>query len=171
MFEFTEWSHILKKMYEETLATKYFYFFLGNSTHVADLAFFLGGKPKELATFQKGGLDWHPTASVFSGAGITDKNALFSYHANWEAPGRWSVEILTPKHRLYFKPMETLQIQEIGSVAVNPVQIDDTLDKEFKPGLYLQVKSFLDGKTEKFCSLQEQKEMIEKVYLKICRYI
>lgn len=171
LFEFTEWSHILKKMYEETLATKYFYFFLGNSTHVADLAFFLGGKPKELATFQKGGLDWHPTASVFSGAGITDKNALFSYHANWEAPGRWSVEILTPKHRLYFKPMETLQIQEIGSVAVNPVQIDDTLDKEFKPGLYLQVKSFLDGKTEKFCSLQEQKEMIEKVYLKICRYI
>ena len=66
--------------------------------------------------------------------------------------------------------METLQIQEIGSVAVTPVQLDNTLDKEFKPGLYLQVKSFLEGKTERFCSLQEQKEMIEEVYLKICRY-
>ena len=86
------------------------------------------------------------------------KNALFSYHANWEAPGRWSVEILTPKHRLYFKPMETLQIQEIGSVAVNPVQIDDTLDKEFKPGLYLQVKSFLDGKQKNSVPYKNKKK-------------
>nr|WP_314993516.1 hypothetical protein [uncultured Capnocytophaga sp.] len=169
LFEFTEWGHLMKELYKKS-HSKTNYLFLTNSTHVVDLAFFLGGNPKKLVTFSKGEVNWHLSNTVFSGAGITEKDALFSYHANWEAPGRWSVEILTPKHRLYFKPMETLQIQEIGSVAVNPVQIDDTLDKEFKPGLYLQVKSFLEGKTERFCSLQEQKEMIEKVYLKICRY-
>ena len=169
LFEFTEWGHLMKELYNKS-HSKTNYLFLTNSTHVVDLAFFLGGNPKKLVTFSKGEVNWHLSNTVFSGAGITEKDALFSYHANWEAPGRWSVEILTPKHRLYFKPMETLQIQEIGSVAVNPVQIDDTLDKEFKPGLYLQVKSVLEGKTERFCSLQEQKEMIEKVYLKICRY-
>lgn len=169
LFEFTEWGHLMKELYKES-HSKTNYLFLTNSTHVVDLAFFLGGNPKKLVTFSKGEVDWHLSNTVFSGAGITEKDALFSYHANWEAPGRWSVEVLTPKHRLYFKPMETLQIQEIGSVAVTPVQLDNTLDKEFKPGLYLQVKSFLEGKTERFCSLQEQKEMIEEVYLKICRY-
>lgn len=169
LFEFTEWGHLMKELYKES-HSKTNYLFLTNSTHVVDLAFFLGGNPKKLVTFSKGEVDWHLSNTIFSGAGITEKDALFSYHANWEAPGRWSVEILTPKHRLYFKPMETLQIQEIGSVAVTPVQLDNTLDKEFKPGLYLQVKSFLEGKTERFCSLQEQKEMIEEVYLKICRY-
>ena len=169
LFEFTEWGHLMKELYKES-HSKTNYLFLTNSTHVVDLAFFLGGNPKKLVTFSKGEVDWHLSNTVFSGAGITEKDALFSYHANWEAPGRWSVEVLTPKHRLYFKPMETLQIQEIGSVAVTPVHLDNTLDKEFKPGLYLQVKSFLEGKTERFCSLQEQKEMIEEVYLKICRY-
>lgn len=167
-FEFTEWAHKITPMANDS--GKFRRWFLANSTHVADLAFFLGGKPDQLSAFHIGGLNWHPAASVFSGAGISKRGALFSYQANWEAPGRWVVEICTKKHRLYFKPMESLQIQELGSIAVNPVIIDDRLDKEFKPGFYLQTKAFLEGDMSRFCTLEEQKEMIEKYYLPISGY-
>jgi predicted dehydrogenase len=167
-FEFTEWAHKIGPMSDGS--NKFSRWFLANSTHVADLAFYLGGKPEQMSSFHIGGLTWHPSASVFSGAGVSIKGALFSYQANWEAPGRWVVEICTKKHRLYFKPMESLQIQENGSVTVNPVIIDDHLDKEFKPGFYLQTKSFLTGELSRFCTIEEQKEMIEKYYTKISGY-
>ncbi|MPN64395.1 hypothetical protein SDC9_212167 [bioreactor metagenome] len=66
--------------------------------------------------------------------------------------------------------METLQIQELGSVAVNPVEIENILDIKFKPGLYLQIKSFIIGDFGNFCSIYEQKEHIEKTYLKMSGY-
>jgi predicted dehydrogenase len=167
-FEFTEWAHVIKPT--AVKPTDFHYWFLWNSTHVVDLAFFMGGVPKQLSAFHTGSLDWHPSASAFSGAGISEKRALFSYQANWEAPGRWVVEMLTKKHRLYFKPMEKLQIQELGSVAVNPVEVDDSLDIEFKPGLYLQTKSFIDSNYSRFCDVQEQKETTNNVYLKMTGY-
>lgn len=167
-FEFTEWSHLIANM--EKTDADFHNWFLGNSTHVVDLAFFMGGSPKELSAYYKGGLKWHPSSSVFAGAGISDKGALFSYHANWEAPGRWVLELLTKKHRLIFKPMEKLQIQAIGSVTINPVEIDDSLDIKFKPGLYLQTKSFLKDDYGRFCDVCKQKEMINNVYLKMSGY-
>jgi hypothetical protein len=42
---------------------------------------------------------------VFAGAGVADNDALFSYHANWAAPGRWCVEILTNLAPFYFKTL------------------------------------------------------------------
>lgn len=142
-FEFTEWSHVIEKTeHPQEVKEKWL---LGNSSHVLDLAFFLGGFPKEISTYVTGSLNWHSSGCVYAGSGLSENNALFSYHANWAAPGRWAVEILTNKHRLYFKPLETLQIQELASVVVNPVEIDDRLDKEFKPGLYRQVQSFLEN--------------------------
>ncbi len=167
-FEFTEWSHSIRQLVGKTEAELHNWF-LGNSTHVVDTAFFLGGKPKELVSFVKGGTDWHPKSAVFSGAGISENDALFSYQANWEAPGRWVLELLTKKHRLIFKPMETLQIQKIGSVAVEPVVVDDSLDKEFKPGLYLQTKAFLEGERQDFCDIQEQKNNLD-IYCRISGY-
>ena len=129
--------------------------FLANSSHVVDLAFYLGGSPKELSSYKSGNLAWHKH-SKFTGAGVTRNEALFSYHANWGAPGRWSVEILTAQHRLYFKPMETLQIQKIGSVNVIPADIDDTLDKSYKPGLYNQTMAFLNNNFQNFCTINDQ---------------
>ncbi len=140
-FEFTEWSHQIETF--DLSKTGLNIWFLANSTHVVDLAFYLGGHPKEMCSFTSGSLDWYKPASAFSGAGISDKGALFSYQANWKAPGRWGVEILTTKHRLIFRPMEQLHIQKIGSVAIEKVDVEDSLDKEYKPGLYLQTKSFL----------------------------
>ncbi len=171
-FEFTEWSHVIEKIEGKTKA-ELENWFLGNSTHVIDLAFYLAGHPKEISTFHKGKeeLHWHPAASVFSGAGITDKGALFSYHADWNAPGRFSIEILTNKHRLIFRPLEKLQIQNIGSVAINFVDgIDYTLDEKYKPGLFLQTKAFLENKGSEFVDLEFQKTMIKDVYLKMSGY-
>ena len=138
-FEFTEWAHVIEPL--KTAANIKSKWFLANSSHVVDIAFYLGGVPKQMSSYKAGELTWHPFAK-YAGAGVTEKNAVFSYHANWAAPGRWAVEILTNKHRLYLKPMESLQMQALGSVAVNPVQIDDAMDKKFKPGLYLQTKQY-----------------------------
>lgn len=167
-FEFTEWSHVIRTLKKHP--AEHHNWFLGNSTHVIDTAFFLVGKPTQMCSFVKGGIDWHPASSVFSGTGESEKGALFSYQANWEGPGRWVLEIVTPKHRLIFKPMETLQIQKIGSVAVEPVEIDDKLDKDFKPGLYLQTKAFIEGDYNRFCDIFEQEVNITNYYLKMSGY-
>ena len=171
-FEFTEWSHVIEKIEGKTKA-ELENWFLGNSTHVIDLAFYLGGSPKEISTYHAGEkeLDWHPVSANFSGAGITKNNALFSYHADWNAPGRFSIEILTKKHRLIFRPLEKLQIQNIGSVAINFVEgIDYTLDENYKPGLYKQTKSFLENENSEFVDLESQAGMIKDFYLKISGY-
>lgn len=169
-FEFTEWSHTIENLVKTKV--EHNTWLMGNSSHVIDTAFFLGGIPKELSSFRAGEnqLSWHPSGAIYVGAGVSDKGALFSYQANWVAPGRWSIEFLTRRHRLYFKPMESLQIQEIGSVAINPVEINNKLDIDFKPGLYLQTKSFLEGNFLRFCTIEEQKEHIDKFYKAISGY-
>lgn len=151
-FEFTEWGERVRPSVENKSEKVRESWFLANSTHVVDLAWFFGGEPKEMCSYVKKdeSLDWHKSGCIYSGAGITQKGVLFSYQADWNAPGRWALELMTHKHRLYFKPMETLQIQKLNSVAVEPCEIEDELDTKFKPGLYKQIESFLknieDGK-------------------------
>lgn len=154
-FEFTEWSHVIEPLpYSKRIKENWF---LENSTHVVDLAFFLGGEPKEIKCYTSGSLDWHNNAAVYAGAGITNKEALFTYSANWAAPGRWAVEVLTSRHRLFFRPMEKLSIQEMGTVKIDSVDIENELDTKFKPGFYKQTESFIydidDGKKK---TIQEQ---------------
>lgn len=161
-FEFTEWAHQIEKLTKAVGVKEHW--FLGNSTHVVDLAFYLGGKPKEISTFTAGGLSWHPASSIFSGAGVSENGALFSYQANWESAGRWSVEMLTKNHRLIFRPMEKLQIQKKGSVAVEFAECDYTLDETYKPGLYLQTKNFLNNATAGMCDIEYHTQMTEKYY-------
>lgn len=167
-FEFTEWGHVIAPLIKaEGVKEKWF---LGNSTHVVDLAFFLGGEPKEICSFTNGNLEWHPTSSVFSGAGKSSKNALFSYHANWESAGRWSVEILTKEHKLILRPMEKLQIQKRGTIAQDFVEeVDYELDENYKPGLYLQTKYFLEENTADFCTIENQLKMYN-TYAKMAGY-
>lgn len=153
-FEFTEWGHVIEK--QDRPKEVMHNWLLANSTHVIDLAFYLGGKPQALSSYTAGSLKWHPAASAFAGAGITEMGALFSYQANWAAPGRWGVEVLTAKRRYYFRPMEQLHVQQLGSVKVEKVEIDDSLDQQFKPGLYLQTKNFLENIVDGLCTLSEQ---------------
>lgn len=167
-FEFTEWAHVIEPLIKaEGVKEKWF---LGNSTHVVDLAFYLGGKPKEICTFSNGLVAWHPSASNFSGAGISENGVLFSYQANWESAGRWSVEILTKEHRLIFRPMEKLQIQKRGTIVQQfDENIDYNLDEKYKPGLFLQTQSFLQNNFNSMCSIEEQYKMIT-IYNKIANY-
>ncbi|MEN9523452.1 MAG: hypothetical protein RL065_1829 [Bacteroidota bacterium] len=164
-FEFTEWSHVIEPLPKAEGVKENW--FLGNSTHVVDLAFYLGGNAKEISCYKSGSLSWHPSGAAFVGSGITDKNILFSYNANWNAPGRWGVELMTANHRLILRPMEKLQVQKKGSVAIEEVLIDDILDKDFKPGLYLQTQSFLQNDFSRFSNIRQQAENANGVYSKM----
>jgi len=95
---------------------------------------------------------------------------LFSYQANWFAPGRWGVEILTKDSRLIFRPLEKLQVQKNRSVAVDFVEIDDRLDRDFKPGLLRQTEFFLnDVNHPNFITIDEQYENVVNYYQKIIK--
>lgn len=153
-FEFTEWGHVISKLDKSRLAKDEW--LLGNSSHVIDMAFFLGGKPKDFHSYSQGKVDWGNTSAVYTGAGISDTGALFSYCANWNAPGRWSVEVLTPLHRLIFRPLEKLQIQQKGSIEIKEIEIDDELDIQYKPGLYRQVEAFLSSDKGVLLDLADQ---------------
>lgn len=152
-FDFTEWSHKIerlskpKEVFENWL--------LANSSHVIDLAFYLGGKPQKISAFVTGGTSWYKKASIFSGAGVSENGALFSYRANWESAGRWRVEMQTKRHTFILCPLETLQIQERGRVDVSTVPLEDGRDRDFKPGLYLQTEMFFNGGNHGLLSLEE----------------
>ena len=155
-FEFTEWAHTITPMPLPSEVKEAW--MIANSSHVPDLAFHLCGFPKEWKGWHAGTLDWHSAASRFCGAGVTDKGVLFSYHADWDAPGRWALEVLTRKRRFTFKPMEQLQVTHLASVKTEPVEIDDQIDKTFKPGLYEETRAFLAGDDALFCTVAEQLE-------------
>lgn len=161
-FEFTEWSHVIEKLHKAEGVKENW--FVGNSTHVVDLAFYLGGKPREMCTFTAGVLDWHPTASIFSGAGISESGALFCYQANWESAGRWSVEMLTKEHRLILRPLEKLQIQKKGSIQIDFVECNSAIDESYKPGLFLQTKNFIGNINEGLCSIKGHVDMMDNYY-------
>jgi predicted dehydrogenase len=166
-FEFTEWSHQIEKLStNEKIKARWL---LANSSHVIDLAFYLAGRPREWKCYHKGGLNWHPTASAFAGAGITENDVLFSYHANWNGPGRWGVEAVTEKSRYILRPLEKLQVMRKGSVAIEAAEIDDDLDLRYKAGLYRQVADFLERKEGALCSINDQ-VLNFKIYEEIAGY-
>jgi predicted dehydrogenase len=164
-FEFTEWSHLITDA--DILPEVKKNWFFANSTHVIDLAFFIGGPPAEMACFSKSGnLTWHEKTN-FSGAGITQKGVVFSYVSNWESAGRWAVEIMTDKRRFLLKPMEGILVQMKGSVAIEPLEFNNEIDVQFKPGLYFQTKAFLDNEDSLLLSLGSHITNTREIYAKI----
>jgi len=163
-FEFTEWAHIIGPL-EKAPGVKENWFF-ANSTHVVDLAFYLAGSPTDWRSFSKHGtIDWHEKTN-FAGAGITDTGVLFSYISNWESAGRWGIELLTAKRRIYLRPMEGLSVQVKGTVAVNEHEFDNQIDKDFKPGLYKQVEAFLT-QPESLLNLSDHIDKSREIYQKM----
>lgn len=117
--------------------------FLANSSHVVDLAFFLCGEAAEGRGLAAGALTWHPAGAVFVGHGRTASGAPFTWHADWTSAGRWGVDIRTARRRLLLQPLEQLLVQDRGSLELSRYPLDDALDHRFKPGLYRQVDAFL----------------------------
>ena len=161
-FEFTEWAHKIEPL-DKAPGVKENWFF-ANSTHVIDLAFFIAGKPKDWKAYsQKGKLDWHPVTK-FVGAGITDKNVLFSYNSNWESAGRWGIELMTFKRKIILKPLEEVQFQIKGTIDAEKFTFDESLDQNFKPGLFNQLQAFLNFEKTNLISLKMHIENSKYIY-------
>ena len=167
-FDFTEWPHVISEL--SIPANVKSNWLLCNSSHVIDLAFHLCGIPKEWKYWYDGTLDWHPSSSRFCGAGVTDNKVLFSYTANWNSPGRWGLEITTVKRRLILRPLEKLFIQYPKSVDIKLCDVKSRLDNNFKPGLYLQTKNFINNELTYFCSIEEHLTKA-RLYSNIAGYI
>ncbi len=164
-FEFTEWAHKIEPL-SKAPGVKENWFF-ANSTHVVDLAFFIAGYPTEWQAYSKSGkLTWHNKVN-FAGAGITEKGVLFSYLSNWESAGRWGIELLTEKRRIYLRPLEGISIQQKGSVVISEHLFDDLIDKQFKPGLYKQVDDFVKRNHTSLINLAGQIEFSKEIYHKM----
>jgi len=165
-FEFTEWPETIEPLgLPGEVLEKWV---IANSSHVIDLAFYLTGRPIEIKSYAQGGIDWHKTTS-FVGCGVTDNGVSFTYNSNWDAPGRWSVEVSTLKNRYIFKPLEKLHVTPKGSVSVNLIDIDYSKDEMYKPGLYLQTEAFLNNNVSVLCTIREQLNNIS-LYEKIAGY-
>jgi hypothetical protein len=102
-----------------------------------------------------GTLNWHNSACHFAGSGVTIDQALFNYSANWSAPGRWKIEITTESTKSLFQPLEELKIFNPISMNYENVNIEDTLDRNFKPGLYRQTEAYIGGVDDVICDLSE----------------
>lgn len=168
--EFTEWVHkINPDNYPDDIIAKWV---IANSSHVLDTMFFLIGEPKILIPqiSGKSKILWHPSGSIFIGSGISHNNIPFSYHSNWLSSGRWSIKILTKKHRLLLQPMEELKIQKKGTIKMQNFVLQDAMDIKFKPGIFNQVSNFLNGNYSNLLSISDQKIRIKDVYNKIANY-
>lgn len=142
-FDFSELAgRILPLNKPQRELTTWFY---GNSTHVVDLAFHLAGAPARLSGDISGGSEIDPRTGIFTGHGLTQKGVHVSWHANWVAPGRWGVEVLTRKHRLILQPLEKLRLQSHAGFAEVEQTLNDADDLAFKPGLLRQTRAFLTG--------------------------
>ncbi len=168
-FDFTEWSDSIKATsHNQEIKENWV---LANSTHVIDLAFFLGGQPTEYSTHTSRGLDWHSRSSIFCGSGTTDKGAIFNYHSNWASPGRWGLEFCTSQSRYILKPMEKLQRIRHNSVEIEDIEVNCAgLDEDFKPGVFLQTETFLGRHSDSaLCSLSYHSRIFQ-VYENIAGY-
>ena len=167
VFEFTEWSHQLHDLQKAPGVKEHW--LLANSSHVLDLVFSLIGYPSDgnWQAWHMGALDWHPAAARFHGAGMSDRGIPFAYQADWEAPGRWGVELLTRQNRYLLRPMEALQVIPLGAIEAQFIELNDELDHQFKPGLFSQCEAFLSADPEKLlqlCSLEEQLNAFPNYY-------
>ena len=142
-FEISEWSKRIADSPNtpDTLAA----WFLANSSHVIDMAFFLGGYPTHVSGSVAGSTGWHEPA-VFVGHGVADTGALFSYHGDWNAAPRWMVEVGTRGHTYMFNPLETLRVRTADGFAIEEVELPGTDDdRRFKPGILRQTEAFVHG--------------------------
>lgn len=152
-FDFTEWSHKIGSAEKDKIVKERW--LISNSSHVIDLAFYLAGNPLSLNSITSGSLNWHPSADTFVGSGITENNVLFSYRAGWSSPGRWSLELFSKEVKYTLCPLEELHATPAKSVDKFSIDLDDHLDRNYKPGIFLQTQSFLNNDNGKMCKIED----------------
>lgn len=153
-FEFTE--HIEKVLSRPRDTAVLNEWLIANSSHVIDLAFFIGGQPQLMDSYVKGCLEWFNYGDTFVGAGVTKKGILFTYNSNWRGPGNWSLEFVTVKSRLKLSPMERLFYREHDSNSFNEVLINHNSDQSIKPGLVKMLEDFFFIKSSNLKTIGDQ---------------
>lgn len=154
-FEFTEWFWKINiNNYSQIVLDEWL---IANSSHVIDMAFFLGGGVSSLSSMSKGSSQQAKNNDQYVGHGAFNSGALFSYIADWTSAGRWKVEFSTNEGRYMLCPLEKLYFQKRGTLEYIEVSIDSSLDLKFKPGFYRQVQDFIEDNSSNLKSILEQK--------------
>lgn len=137
-----------------------------NSSHVFDMAFYLGQASDDLndvyisGAVRQGQISWHPDGSRFASCGTIADRSLYTCFADWRSGGNWNVEVTTPNRRLRLKPLETLTEQLRETFAVEPVAL--TTDPEgLKPGLPDMVADFVKNGGQQLPTMQDQIERMK----------
>ncbi len=158
-FDFTEKSIKIKNLKHSAFVKSRW--LIANSLHIIDTAFYLAGMPKTINLSKIGKkLNWHPNSSIFVGSGITKRNILFSYNANWNVPGNWKMEFMTNNKRYILEPIEELYEKKAG-LEKKIIKNKKNFDIMFKPGLYEMISSFNKGNYLNFCSIKDQIKLIK----------
>lgn len=132
-----------------------------NTIHVISMAHAVIGLPETWKNLQAGSaISWHPSGSVFAGFGMSQKNILFSYHADWSSKGRWSVELYTKKAAYRFCPLEKLFRKEVATRDWEEVPLQ-TFAPEVKVGCTEQVAAALDLEIRKKIGLVSLREALK----------
>jgi hypothetical protein len=143
--------------------------FLANSTHLVDLAFLLAGAPQRLTADVAGTL---PLASHGRGLrrigphGTRCALQLPRGLAVGRAVGRRRVHREAPARPA---PARDSAQQVRRVLTIEPVAIDDTLDTQYKAGLYRQTAAFLTSERGALCSLAEHHRRLG-VYCRMAGY-
>jgi len=144
-FNFTEILNSIN--FEKDVKDVYTRWGISNSLHVISMVFELIGFPKDYNFYNSGGLDWHPSSSIFVGSGISENGILFSYHADWDSVGRWGIEIMTKKNAYRLIPLEGLFIRSKNTFEWNKISFDVAYPK-IKQGIAEQISIMLESKLE-----------------------
>ena len=143
--DFTEaiWRIPKEKFHNSTLNN----WIIANSIHVISTVFYLSGVPEKIISFNNGinpsGLSEN---ACYSCIGYTNsKKTLINLKADWGSAGSWSIEITTPKSKLFLSPIEKIIKQELGSFEKKEIINDFKEPDGVKPGFFNQTKFWLEG--------------------------
>jgi len=149
-YTFTEWTHTIN--FNNNRSECYQRWGIANSLHVISMAHSLIGLPTKLSAQRSGAISWHQAGAQFTGAGLTEQDILFSYHADWESAGRWGIEIMTNSNAYRLIPLEQLFRCNKGSVEWKPVEVKCAFP-ECKTGVAEEVAVMLAPELEDFIEL------------------
>jgi len=121
---------------------------ISNSLHPISMVYELIGKPSKISTIRRGKFTWHKSGSIFVGSGISRKNIPFSYHANWNSPGGWGVEVMTRENAYRLVPLEKLKVLDKDSSQWKEIKVP-TVFNDVKPGLAEQIALMLNDSERK----------------------
>lgn len=113
----------------------------GNSIHGIDTMCWIAGNIIEANYAVKSFGD--PFRWIMNTNGISDSGKVFSFNSSWDNPVPWRIVMTTQSKRYEFAPLETCRVREDGKSEEYVIEADD-FDKQYKPGFYLQAKSFLE---------------------------